>query len=114
MLLQPHQHNFVSIDAAVANLLESRFERPDEAFDPLGARHDLPVDILQTDDELVVRAAVPGFAPEDINVVVLGDALSLKGAAGEGEMDAARLVATRPARTAAVGGRCTIAPETAA
>lgn len=112
MLLQPHQEHFASIDAAVANLLESRFERPDEAFDPLGARHDLSVDILQSDDELVVRAGVPGFAPDDINAVVLSDALSLKRAAGEGEWTLRG--APRPARTAAVGGRCTIAPEAAA
>ncbi len=79
MLLQPHHHHFVSMDAAVANLLGENFGRPFAAFDTSGARQDVAVDILQTDDELVFRAAVPGFAPEDINLVVLNGVLSLKG-----------------------------------
>ena len=67
------------MDAAVANLLGESFRPHYGAFDSLDARQDVPVDIFQTDDELVFRAAVPGFAPEDINLVVLNGVLSLKG-----------------------------------
>jgi len=67
------------MDRALANLLEGSAGRPYAAFDTSDARQDVPVDIFQTDDELVFRAAVPGFAPEDVNLVVLNGVLSLKG-----------------------------------
>ncbi|MHB1132709.1 MAG: Hsp20/alpha crystallin family protein [Chloroflexota bacterium] len=37
------------------------------------------VDMYQTDKEIVVRAAVPGVKPEDIDVSVLGDTLTIRG-----------------------------------
>jgi len=79
MLMQPHHHHFVSMGQAMNGLLEESFGRPDMAFDVLNTGRGVPVDILQTDDELVFRAAVPGFAPEEIELVVLNGVLTLKG-----------------------------------
>lgn len=39
----------------------------------------LPVDIYETDASVVVKATVPGVKPEDIEVTVTGDLLSIKG-----------------------------------
>jgi HSP20 family protein len=39
----------------------------------------LPLEIKEEDDALVVRAAVPGFAPEQIDVTVQGDTLTIRG-----------------------------------
>ncbi|HEX8990701.1 MAG TPA: Hsp20/alpha crystallin family protein [Anaerolineales bacterium] len=37
------------------------------------------VDLYQTDDDVVVQAAVPGMKPEDVQISVTGDTLSIKG-----------------------------------
>jgi len=39
----------------------------------------LPVDVYETDDQVVVKAAVPGVKPEDIDVTLTGDVLTIKG-----------------------------------
>lgn len=41
------------------------------------------VDMYQTDDEVVVKATLPGVKPEDINVSVTGDVLTLRGSMAE-------------------------------
>jgi HSP20 family protein len=39
----------------------------------------LPIDMYETENEVVVKAAVPGIEPEDIEVTVTGDLLTIKG-----------------------------------
>ncbi len=55
----------------------------DEAFTrPLGslALYDVPaVDMYQTDDEVIVKATLPGVSPNDINISVTGDVLTIRG-----------------------------------
>ena len=37
------------------------------------------VDMYQTDDDVVVKMALPGMKPEDVQISVTGDTLSIKG-----------------------------------
>ncbi len=37
------------------------------------------LDMFETDDAVVVKAAVPGFQPDDIQVSITGNALTIKG-----------------------------------
>lgn len=39
----------------------------------------LPIEAYATDHEIVVRAAVPGLKPEDVEITVEGDTLTLRG-----------------------------------
>lgn len=39
----------------------------------------LPVDVYQTEDEVVVKASIPGIKPEDIEISITGDTLSIRG-----------------------------------
>jgi HSP20 family protein len=39
----------------------------------------LPLDIYQTEDSVVVKASVPGIKPEDMEVTLEGNTLTLKG-----------------------------------
>jgi HSP20 family protein len=39
----------------------------------------LPIEAYATDHELVVRAAVPGLKPEDVEITIEGDTLTLRG-----------------------------------
>ena len=61
-------------------LFEESFTRP---FRMLGTVREttrvLPLDVYETDENVVVRAALPGAKPEDVEINVTGDALTIKG-----------------------------------
>jgi HSP20 family protein len=39
----------------------------------------LPVDAYSTDNELIIKASVPGVDPEDVQITIEGDTLTIKG-----------------------------------
>jgi HSP20 family protein len=41
--------------------------------------NNVPLDIIEQENELLVRAAVPGFDPEQIDISIQGDVLTLQG-----------------------------------
>lgn len=45
--------------------------------------HAPAVDLYQTDDEVVVKAVLPGIKPDDISISVTGDVLNLRGTVTE-------------------------------
>jgi HSP20 family protein len=68
----------VSLRDAMNSLLQDSFVRP------LGmlAESDvamLPLDIVETEDEFVVKASMPGVRPEDVQITAIGDTLTLRG-----------------------------------
>lgn len=38
----------------------------------------LPVDIYSTEDEIIIKAAVPGVNPDDVEITIEGDTLTIK------------------------------------
>jgi len=63
----------VSLQRAMDRLMEENF--------PLlrGRITDLALDMYETDQDVVVKTAVPGVKPEDIEVTLVGNTLSIKG-----------------------------------
>ena len=45
----------------------------------------LPVDICETNDEFIVRAAVPGINPDDLEITVKEDVLTITGTLGQSD-----------------------------
>jgi HSP20 family protein len=43
------------------------------------ARCDLALDVYTTDEELVITAVVPGMGPDDVNITIEGDTLTIRG-----------------------------------
>jgi HSP20 family protein len=41
--------------------------------------HMLPVDVYSTPNELVIQASVPGMDPEDLEITIEGDAVTIRG-----------------------------------
>jgi HSP20 family protein len=41
--------------------------------------HALPLDVYSTADELVIQASVPGLDPEDVEITIEGETLTIKG-----------------------------------
>jgi HSP20 family protein len=44
-----------------------------------GAAGSLPLDLYQTDDDIIVRASAPGLTPDDLEISVTGETLSIRG-----------------------------------
>jgi HSP20 family protein len=43
----------------------------------------VPVDVYQTDDDVVVKATAPGMKAEDIHITITGDTLNIRGEVSE-------------------------------
>lgn len=70
---------FVSLRQAMDRMLEDSFVLPAGLGGVLGQGPTLPVDIYQTPDELVIKADLPGARPEDVEVSIAGDTLTIEG-----------------------------------
>lgn len=71
--------DMTSLRDAMDRLFEESFLRPSwfGAADP--SAHLAPVDVYETDEQVVVKVTVPGVKPEDIDVTITGDLLTVKG-----------------------------------
>jgi len=69
----------VSLRDAMNRLFEESFVRPFGGWLALpGEMQTLALDVYETDDNLVVEAALPGIKPEDVDISVVGNTLSIK------------------------------------
>ncbi len=73
-------NEMISLRDAMNRLFEDSFIRPSAWPLPFeGSTWGMPVDMIETKDHVIVKASVPGLKPEDIDVSVTGDALTIKG-----------------------------------
>jgi HSP20 family protein len=71
--------DLVSLRDAMDRLFEESVVRPRAGWlAPLGDGT-LTVDMYETDEEVVVKTATPGVKPEDIDVSISGDVLTIRG-----------------------------------
>ncbi|MBI2863158.1 MAG: Hsp20/alpha crystallin family protein [Chloroflexi bacterium] len=68
--------DITSIRQAMDQLFDDSFLRPQAAW----VTPEMPtIDMYETDDSLVVKATLPGVKPEDVDISVTGDTLTVKG-----------------------------------
>jgi HSP20 family protein len=71
--------------------LQSRMDRLlDDMLEPNSDEaptYRLPIDVAETDNSYVIKAPVPGFRPEDVEVTVTADVLSIKATRKEEKTD---------------------------
>ena len=73
-------NEMVSLRDAVNRLFEDSFIRPAAWPRPFeGSAWNMPVDVIETKDNVIVKAAVPGVKPEEIDVSLTGETLTIKG-----------------------------------
>jgi HSP20 family protein len=70
--------DMLSLREAMQQLLEESFVRPGGSMGNRGSARTLPLDIREEDNSFVVSASLPGVKPEDIQVSVLGDTLTIR------------------------------------
>jgi HSP20 family protein len=68
----------VHLHRAVDRLFDEGFPRPWRLAGWEDGEAFLPLDVYETEDELVVKASLPGIKPEDVDVSITGDTLSIK------------------------------------
>jgi len=64
---------------AVEKLFENSFVTPSRILGTLGSDVATPIDIYQTANEVIVKAALPGIKPEEVDITITGDTLAIKG-----------------------------------
>jgi len=70
-------NELVSLRDAMDRLFEESIIRPRGLIEAV--TDGLAVDMSESKDEVIVKASVPGVKPEDIDVSVTGDVLTIKG-----------------------------------
>lgn len=75
MRWQPLQE-ITSLREAMNHLFDDTFFAP---LSPLSTSQTVPLDILDQEHALVVQAAIPGFEPEQIDISVQNDVLTIRG-----------------------------------
>lgn len=72
---------------AIDRLFEDSFVRPEGWFGEAHGAGVLPLDVLRTKDAVVVRAALPGVKPDDVEISIEGDTLTIHAAYEEEQRD---------------------------
>jgi len=71
-------HEMVSLRDAMNTLLQDSFVRPGAA-PGAGGLAALPLDVHETDAEFVIKASLPGVKPEEVQITVHGDTVTIRG-----------------------------------
>ncbi len=70
--------DFMTLREAMDRLFEESFVRPRREW-VAPAEATLALDMYETEDSVVVKSAVPGIKPDDIDITISGNILSISG-----------------------------------
>jgi len=76
--------DMMTLRDAMERMFEEGFVRPPVPFGPW-AEAGMAVDMYETDDNVVIKTAVPGVKADDIDVSITGDTLTIKAETKEDE-----------------------------
>ncbi len=68
----------VTLREAIDRLFQDSFVRPSAATQTGAPTGNLPIDVYETPDNYVVVASLPGFKPDDVEITVHGEMLSIR------------------------------------
>ena len=68
----------ISLRDAMNRLFEDSFVRP-AAWPAAIEGMPLAVDVMETKDDVIVKASVPGIQPDDLDITLSGETLTIKG-----------------------------------
>jgi len=70
--------DMVSLREAMGRLFEDSFVRPGTSRLSVSPKGALAVDVYETSDDVVVKTAIPGADPDDVDISLTGDTLTIK------------------------------------
>jgi HSP20 family protein len=71
--------DLMTLREAMDRLFEDSFVRPGPRWGAGEAHCEVPVDAYVTDNEVVIMVAVPGLTPDQVDITIDGDTLTIKG-----------------------------------
>lgn len=71
-------NDLISLRDAMDRLFEESFIRSPRSMTPWKGS-DLELDMYETDGEVVIKASVPGVKPEELDITITGNTLSIQG-----------------------------------
>ncbi len=71
--------DFMTLRQAMDRLFEDSIVRPARFLGEGPGRVTLPLDVYETRDTIIVRASLPGVKPEDVDVTMEGNTLTIRG-----------------------------------
>jgi HSP20 family protein len=71
--------DLISLREAMDRLFEDSVVRPSRRQLALREGAPMAVDMYETDEDVVVKTALPGIDPDDVDVSITGDTLTIKG-----------------------------------
>ena len=78
-IMRSTPREFMTLREAMDRMFENAWLSPESNGDRIQRRFGVPVDIIERDGEIEVRATVPGYEPDDIDITVQADILTLRG-----------------------------------
>jgi HSP20 family protein len=72
-------NELMSLRQAMDRLFEDSFVRPSRALAAISELTAPALDVYQTSNEVVVKAALPGVKPEEVSIDITGDTLTIRG-----------------------------------
>jgi len=69
---------FSELRSTMDRLFDQGFSRPWRFLTTPDYQSSFPVEIWQTDDGVALKAALPGIRPEDVDISVVGDTVTIK------------------------------------
>lgn len=73
----------LSLRSAMDRLFDDSFVRPGFGWFAPASAVELAIDMYETKDDVVVKAALPGIKPDQVEVTITGDTLSIRGESTE-------------------------------
>ena len=71
--------DMVTLRQAMDRLFEDSFVRPSQLTATFVEGAGMPIDMYQTDESVVVKATLPGIKPEEVEITISGETLTIKG-----------------------------------
>src|SRR5690349_22909949 len=69
---------FTDLRSTMDRLFDEGFSRPWRFINTENYEASMPVEVSETDNELVVKASLPGVGPDDVDITVNNDVLTIK------------------------------------
>jgi len=69
----------VSLREAMDRLFEESYVPSERGEARSGQRLRLPLDVYETSEEIVIKASLPGLTGEDVDILIEGDSLTIRG-----------------------------------
>ncbi|MEA3407463.1 MAG: Hsp20/alpha crystallin family protein [Chloroflexota bacterium] len=71
--------DMMTLREAMDRLFEESFVRPRRRWEAEEMRYNVPMDVYETDEEVIVTVAVPGVDPDSMDITVEGNTLNIRG-----------------------------------